>query len=113
MNDSAKNLTRIAYISTLRPLVTGADLDILVDRAAALNKEHGITGILAIDGDRVCQILEGPTVAVDMLYASIEKDPRHFDVIQLEHRAIHASGFEDWGMIRKQMVDIVVYALAS
>ena len=81
--------------------------------AADFNKTHEITGILAIDGERVCQILEGPAEAVDALYASIERDVRHYGVTLIVHQPLEKSAFEAWGMVRRDMVDIAIYALTN
>jgi len=107
------NLIRLTYVSTLRSNVAAGDIDELVAKAAVFNKEHGITGVLAIDKVRVCQILEGPSEAVDRLFASIEKDGRHHSVTQIERRAIDASSFEAWGMARRDMIDMVLFALSA
>ena len=53
-------LIRLRYASLLAPDVTSSDIDVIVDRAAAWNREHGITGVLAIEGESVLQVLEGP-----------------------------------------------------
>ncbi len=107
------NLIRLTYFSTLRLYVTDADIDDLVAKAADFNKAHDITGVLAIDGDRICQILEGPEEAVDTLFSSIRQDERHHAVVQIEHRAIAKTAFETWGMARRKMVDMVMFALIS
>lgn len=107
------NLLRLSYVSTLRPHVTVADIDALIADAAAFNKTHDITGILAIDGDRICQILEGPQEAVDSLYASIQQDDRHHGITTIVHQPIEKTAFEAWGMVRRDMVDIAIYAMAN
>jgi hypothetical protein len=107
------NLIRLSYVSTLRPHVTVADIDAMVAKASDFNKAHDITGILAIEGERVCQILEGPDGAVDALYASIERDERHHGVTLIVRRPIEKSVFEAWGMARRPMVDIAIYALTN
>lgn len=104
---------RLTYVSTLRSDVTAAEMDELVAKAAAFNREHGITGVLAVDNFRVCQILEGPSEPVERLFASIEKDPRHHSVTQIEHRPIETGSFESWGMVRRDMIDMVLFALGA
>jgi hypothetical protein len=100
-------------VSTFYPFVADGDVSELVAKAAEFNREHHITGVLAVDGDRVCQILEGPSEAVDALFASICEDDRHHTVIQIEHIAIPKSSFEAWGMARRPMIDMVTFALTS
>ena len=101
---------RIVYFSTLEPHVTEADIGDLVEKAAAFNKAHGITGLLAIEDRRVCQILEGPEPAVEALFRSISKDARHTGVAEIVHVPIKAVIFEDWGMVRRPMIDMVMAA---
>jgi hypothetical protein len=108
-----KNLIRLTYVSTLRSNVTASDVDEIVTGAARFNKAHGITGILAIDKSRVCQILEGPAEIVGRLFASIERDRRHSGVTEIERHTIDAASFEDWGMVRRDMIDIVLLALRA
>lgn len=107
------DLIRLTYVSTLNPKVSASEIDDLVTDAASFNQNHGITGVLAVDKMRVCQILEGPATNVDRLFASISRDSRHHGVTQIEHRAIDKSSFESWGMVRRDMVDMVLFALGS
>lgn len=102
---------RIIYVSTLKPEVNDTQIAELVATAAAFNKAHEITGVLALEGQRVCQILEGPDDAVNALYASIRSDPRHSGLAELVHAPIDAPTFEAWGMVRRPMIDIVMKAL--
>lgn len=103
---------RLVYTSTFKPHISDTDIAALVDKAAAFNKQHGITGVLAVEGLRVCQILEGPEAAVDTLFASIRNDSRHGSINLLDKREIQKSHFQDWGMVRRPMIDIVTLAFA-
>ncbi len=105
-------LIRLAYTSTFRPHITDADIDAITKKAAAFNRQHAITGILAVEGERVCQILEGPKEAVESLFESIRRDPRHHGVVELDVSEIDKPHFEDWGMARRPMVDIVTLAFS-
>ena len=101
---------RIVYVSTLQPKVTEPDIAALVDRAAAFNKAHGITGVLAFEERRVCQILEGPEAEIEALFRAIVADPRHSGVVELVRVPIDAVTYEAWGMVRRPMVDMVMAA---
>lgn len=103
-------LQRIVYTSTLHPHITDDEVDALVAQAAAFNKSQNITGVLALEGKRVCQILEGPRDQLDALFRSILRDERHFGVTELVHVDIVQSSFETWGMVRRPMIDFVVMA---
>lgn len=105
-------LIRLAYTSTFRPHITDADIDGITEKAAAFNRRHSITGILAVEGERVCQILEGPREAVEQLFESIQRDQRHYGVVELDVSTIENPAFEDWGMVRRPMVDIVTLAFS-
>ncbi|MHA6646233.1 BLUF domain-containing protein [Mesorhizobium sp. A623] len=78
------NLIRLTYVSTFYPFVTDDTISDLVVKAAEFNREHHITGVLAVEDARVCQILEGPTEAVDAFIALIQRDDRHHTVVQIE-----------------------------
>ena len=101
---------RIVYVSTLRSDVTGDIIEELVREAAAFNKAQGITGMLAFEDRRVCQILEGPEAAVTSLYKAIQRDPRHFGVVELVRTPIDAPSFQAWGMVKRPMIDMVTLA---
>ena len=101
---------RIVYSSTLRPGVSQDNLDELVRKAAAFNARHGIAGMMAVEDRRVCQILEGPDDTLEALYAAIRRDPRHSAVTELVHAPIDVMTFEEWGMVRRPMADMVVVA---
>lgn len=105
-------LIRLTYISTFNPNITEADIDELTGKAAEFNKQHGISGILAVEGERVCQILEGPRHEVQSLFESIRRDPRHSGIVELDMSEIDQPHFEAWGMVRRPMVDIVTLAFS-
>ena len=101
-------LTRLRYASILATEITTTDIDAIVDKSAAWNREHGITGVLAVDGDSVLQILEGPTEEVGELFAKISADPRHQGVVELDRESIDACHFSDWGMVRRSMAAMLL-----
>lgn len=105
-------LIRLTYTSTFRPNVTEADIADITAKAAEFNKNNGITGILAVEGERVCQILEGPQAQIQSLFDSIRCDERHSGVVELDVSPIDQSRFEAWGMVRRPMVDIVTLAFS-
>jgi hypothetical protein len=103
---------RIVYVSTLKPDFDQSELAELVDKAAAFNRYKNITGVLAIEDNRVCQILEGPEAELSALYKRIESDTRHAGVTLLTRDVIDVVTFPDWGMARRQMADMVVSAFS-
>lgn len=101
-------LIRLTYASLLAPHCDHSCIDDIVAKAAPANQAHGITGILAIDGDHVLQILEGPEAAVVGLYDHIRKDDRHHGVVEIDRTAIRAPHFGAWGMVKRSMADAVM-----
>jgi Sensors of blue-light using FAD len=49
----------------------------IIRQSRVFNSSSGITGLLVFDGERFCQLLEGPEIAVRSLARRIEGDPRH------------------------------------
>ena len=75
-----QTLYEILYCSTLVQDLSPRTVGAIVSQARGRNAEHGITGLLVLDGLRFCQHLEGPREAVQALMQRIERDPRHVDV---------------------------------
>lgn len=103
---------RIVYTSRLQPELDDVRLGRLISDAAAFNAAHLITGVMAVEDGRVCQILEGKKTAVEALYDRISLDSRHASVSLLVHAPIENCHFQEWGMVRAPMIDIVTFALS-
>lgn len=99
MND----LIRLVYISRSTQLNQGLEhiqafnRQILLE-ADAFNKANNITGILCFGNGCYFQLIEGPKRAVEILYAKIEKDPRHKDIKLMFKEPIAALSFANWRM---------------
>jgi len=99
MND----LTRLVYISRSTQLDQGLNHIQIVNEqilleAHAFNKINNITGILCFGNGCYFQVIEGSKSAVEMLYAKIEKDPRHKDIKMMFKESITAFSFPEWRM---------------
>lgn len=99
MND----LTRLVYISRSTQLDQGenhiqeVNEQILLE-AHAFNKINNITGILCFGNGCYFQVIEGSKNVVELLYAKIEKDPRHKDIKLMFKEPITALSFAEWRM---------------
>ena len=62
------------------------------------NPEKSITGCLLIGSNSYLQLLEGPTLAVEELYAKIIKDSRHKNVKKLYDQVVEERLFSSWSM---------------
>ncbi len=95
---------RIKYVSRYAQPLTHAEITALADAAGQHNAARGITGALMTSGGLFFQIIEGPAEAVDELYASILRDPRHQDVLPLAiDDFLPERLYPDWGM---KLVDL-------
>ncbi|PLK23832.1 blue light sensor protein [Porphyrobacter sp. TH134] len=71
----------------------------ILSAARRNNPRYGITGALICRHDLYLQLIEGPTEAVDALYAVICEDDRHFDVRLLLSEAMGERLFPNWAML--------------
>jgi hypothetical protein len=94
-------LKRIRYVSRqVRPM-SESEIDAMVEAAATANEGNDITGALVVADEVFFQIIEGPSANIDALYAKLEADRRHTDVVCLdaaENREIRL--FPKWAMRR-------------
>lgn len=108
-----EKLKRIKYVSAFVYDFTAEELEALVAQAAKKNEELGITGFLAASGQLFFQIIEGPVEAVDGLFARIEEDPRHTNVMVLrESHNVRDRLFPDWSMRLLDLSEASVMAMA-
>ncbi len=92
-------LKRIKYVSRFAQLLSAEEIVQLAGNASEKNHRLDVTGILMSSGGMFFQILEGPPKAVEELWAAIERDPRHTDVLLLSsEEGIERRLFPDWGM---------------
>ncbi|MBK1719379.1 BLUF domain-containing protein [Thiocystis violacea] len=98
---------RLIYRSTCTDkLMPNEDLRRLIEQSAESNRQHGITGMLVLSGDQFLQALEGPSEAVNALYARLIRDERHHDLRLISYEPIQESYFEDWGMSLVDLYDL-------
>jgi hypothetical protein len=79
-------------------LDSSAELARLLAVSRARNEKLGVTGALLFNENRFYQILEGDEDDVRAIYASIERDVRHTDVVLLLTETIARRHFEKWSM---------------
>jgi blue light- and temperature-responsive anti-repressor len=94
-------LKRLKYLSRQAHPMTRAEIDEIVLASCARNAMVDVTGALVVTGNVFFQILEGPSDAVDVLFAKICADDRHTDVLCLDEQSQREGRlFPDWGMTR-------------
>ena len=105
-------LLRLAYVSRLNSDMTEERIAEMIEAAASANVSHGVTGVIALEGLRVCQVIEGDGADIDRLFDNIRADPRHAEVIELDRAEVSTRRYPEWSMVRLPMVDMVLHAYA-
>ncbi|MFV0681604.1 BLUF domain-containing protein [Ottowia sp.] len=90
-------LVRLLYASRATDSHAAAIQDIL-GTARQHNQAQGITGILVYGGGVFMQAIEGGRQAISDLYGTIQRDPRHKDVVLLHYEEIVERRFGAWTM---------------
>jgi hypothetical protein len=78
---------RLLYLSRLAP---GARHDVfaaICRVSRAHNERTGLSGVLLFDGERFCQMLDGPKDPLAQTWGRITADPRHRNLMVLHYRA--------------------------
>ena len=100
-------LYNLVYCSVATPGVDDAAVDQIVATAQRLNPRHAITGWLVFGSGIFFQWLEGPRDNVQRLMATLQRDPRHANVICLSETEEERDRlFPDWGMERVSADDV-------
>jgi hypothetical protein len=98
-------LVRLLYASRTTTEIDEALVTSILEHSRKHNLEHGITGVLCTTspGNVFLQLLEGGRAAVNALYASIVRDPRHCDITLLDYAEIDERRFGSWRMGRVKL----------
>jgi hypothetical protein len=91
-------LTQIVYLSTSCHHLSPSELKNLLIKSRQKNQSANITGMLLYIDHSFLQVLEGPTEAVEQLFAKIKVDSRHVRIATLTHQVIKTRDFADWSM---------------
>lgn len=91
-------LVRLLYASRAAAAVTPETIESILAQSRAHNPALGITGILCHGGDVFMQVLEGGRGAVNTLYNTIVRDPRHGEVVLLHYEEVAERRFAGWTM---------------
>jgi hypothetical protein len=101
-------MIRLIYASLAHERSREIEIDRIVSVSAIHNAAADITGVLAFNGSRIVQILEGPTRAVGELFGRILIDHRHNSVVELVNVRIETHTFETWGMVRRPISEVML-----
>jgi len=76
-------LKRIKYVSRFSRPMNPQDLKELERVSELNNRERGLTGVLLSSAGLFFQVIEGPRESVDILWAALQRDARHRDLLLL------------------------------
>src|SRR3954470_9486115 len=91
-------LKTLTYTSRARLDLSAQDLVDIHESARHLNALDGVTGLLAFDGTRFLQIVEGSEDAIDDLVERLRRDPRHSAIEIRDERFVETRSFPNWSM---------------
>ena len=91
------DLKRVIYVSE-KTDSSDASLAQIIDSSTKNNPETGVTGCLLSGSNSFLQLLEGPRQTIDTLYATINADNRHKNVVVLTDEYIDERLFASWSM---------------
>jgi hypothetical protein len=93
-----RSVYQVLYHSRARGTPSPDQLQALLRQSRAYNAQHGITGLLLYSSGRYVQVLEGPQSVVRALYARIQRDPRHEQVVTVSAGPGPQRQFAEWSM---------------
>ncbi|RKG30234.1 BLUF domain-containing protein [Acinetobacter tianfuensis] len=93
-------MMRLCYASIRQELHNDLlqDLSDILAAARNFNQLNGIHGVLYYAEDYFFQCLEGDAELLEKLYAKIERDPRHHQLLRFANICIEQQYFKHWSM---------------
>lgn len=95
---STEPLVCAVYVSHAEHLLSGADLQRILDVSQRNNAADDITGQLIYAGGNFIQAIEGPENRIDALLARLKADARHKRLVVILRRPIERRAFGNWRM---------------
>ena len=91
-------LKSLTYTSWAKADIAPGNIEAILSRSLADNRERAVTGLLIFNGTNFLQILEGSSQDIDNLMEAIGSDRRHSNITVRDERAIERRSFADWAM---------------
>ncbi len=102
-------LRHFVYCSRAADGLDEAEVERIVQSAKRQNAARGITGVLVFGSGVFFQWIEGPADQIQKLIASLYGDPRHYDIVSLDHSEEERERlYPNWEMERVGAGDIRV-----
>lgn len=97
-NKSAALVSTVTYRSRMVAPMSELELHRLAKAAQSRNHAEGVTGLMVYDRGWIFQQLEGPSVGLARIWASIRADPRHARIEVLGDAPVDSRHFQDWDL---------------
>lgn len=110
-NAEALTASFIIYVSIATQRFPEKELVDLLTVSRKNNSKAGITGILLYKEQKFMQLLEGEKAAVNRIFETIRRDPRHHDVIPLSSGEQEGRAFAEFSMAFQDLHDPSVQEL--
>ena len=91
-------MLQIIYASASTRPFTHKELVELLKVARQKNTAADVTGMLLYHAGCFLQVLEGPAENVEAIYAKVQTDSRHANLLLLVRETIEERAFEHWSM---------------
>lgn len=99
-------LINLIYGSSATRDMSKTDLVEILTTARENNAILNVTGMLLFKGGNFMQVLEGEADTVDALYARIQQDPRHHQLLLISRRPVESRHFAQWEMAFTNLDDL-------
>ena len=88
----------ILYVSNALGGLSEGEIEVILERSRANNREADVTGILLHRDGSFMQLIEGPQAGLERTYATIRGDPRHTGIVEISNEPATAREFPNWSM---------------
>lgn len=88
----------LIYVSTAEENVDYSEILNILTHSWKYNHNSYISGMLLYDDRHFMQIIQGPILTIDKLYARIENDSRHTNIKLIGEELLHERDCSGWGI---------------
>ncbi|MGY2134494.1 BLUF domain-containing protein [Hymenobacter sp. HD11105] len=103
-----RSVYHVLYHSRATAPPSEAGLQALLTQSRRYNACHQLSGLLLYSAGRYVQVLEGAEADVQTVYARIQRDPRHEQVVTLSQGPQPQRRFADWSLRFGSLAPLVV-----
>lgn len=97
---------QILYVSKATEQLDSKTINDIVSAANVYNSRNNISGILMFRAGIFLQLLEGEKSQIEALFAKIEKDPRHSNIVRIFSIEENERLFPIWAMAFHEVSDL-------